>query len=80
MTPFNLQFWGSLYEPTNAILETVALNWVDLLKLVSLILGIPLFFGMLIKHYYPEISNFIFLFSSGSISIRSILSSFLISD
>ena len=39
MTPFNLQFWGSLYEPTNAILETVALNWVDLLKLVSLLLN-----------------------------------------
>ena len=57
MTPFNLQFWGSLYEPTNAILETVALNWVDLLKLVSLILGIPLFFGMLIKHYYSEMAD-----------------------
>jgi len=57
MTPFNLQFWGSLYEPTNAILETVELNWVDLLKLVSLILGIPLFFGMLIKHYYSEMSE-----------------------
>ena len=57
MTPFNLQFWGSLYEPTNAILKTVELNWVDLLKLVSLILGIPLFFGMLIKHYYSEISE-----------------------
>lgn len=57
MTPFNLQFWGSVYEPTNAILETVELNWVDLLKLVSLILGIPLFFGMLIKHYYSEMSE-----------------------
>lgn len=51
MTPFNLQFWGSLYGPTNEILKTVKLNPVDLLKLVSLILGIPLFFGMLIKHY-----------------------------
>lgn len=57
MTPLNLQFWGSLYEPTNAILETVALNWVDLLKLVSLILGIPLFFGMLIKHYHSEMAG-----------------------
>ncbi|MDC1465385.1 bile acid:sodium symporter family protein [Polaribacter sp.] len=57
MTPFNLQFWGSLYEPTNAILETVALNWVDLLKLVTLILGIPLFFGMLIKHYYSKMAE-----------------------
>ncbi|TXD48739.1 bile acid:sodium symporter family protein [Polaribacter sp. IC073] len=57
MTPFNLQFWGSLYEPTNAILETVELNWVDLLKLVSLILGIPLFFGMLIKHYHSKMAG-----------------------
>jgi|TARA_B110000238_G_C16140049_1_gene445801 BASS family bile acid:Na+ symporter len=52
MTPFNLQFWGSLYGPTNEILKTVELNSVDILKLVSLILGIPLFFGMLIKHYH----------------------------
>lgn len=57
MTPFNLQFWGSLYEPTNAILEQVELNWKDLLKLVSLILGIPLFFGMLIKHYHSEMAG-----------------------
>ncbi|WP_438988840.1 bile acid:sodium symporter family protein [Polaribacter sp.] len=57
MTPFNLQFWGSLYEPTNAILQTVELNWVDLLKLVSLILGIPLFLGMLINHYHSIMAN-----------------------
>ena len=57
MTPFNLQFWGSLYEPTHEILKTVKLNWVDLLKLVSLILGIPLFFGMLIKHYHSEMAE-----------------------
>ena len=57
MTPFNLQFWGSLYEPTNEILKTVELNWMDLLKLVSLILGIPLFFGMLIKHYHSEMAD-----------------------
>lgn len=57
MTPFNLQFWGSLYGPTNEILKTVELNWVDLLKLVSLILGIPLICGMLIKHYHSEMAG-----------------------
>lgn len=57
MTPFNLQFWGSMYEPTNKILKTVALNWVDLLKLVSLILGIPLVCGMLIKHYHSKMAS-----------------------
>lgn len=54
MTPFNLQFWGSLYAPTNEILKTVELNWIDLLKLVSLILGIPLVLGMYIKHNYSK--------------------------
>ena len=56
MTPLNLQFWGSLYEPTNEILKTVSLNPFDLFKLVSLILGIPLIIGMLIKHYHTEMA------------------------
>jgi BASS family bile acid:Na+ symporter len=56
MTPLNLQFWGSLYEPTNEILKTVSLNPFDLFKLVSLILGIPLIAGMLIKHYHTEMA------------------------
>ncbi len=54
MTPFNLQFWGSMYEPTNEILKAVSLNPIDLFKLVSLILGIPLILGMVIKHYQSE--------------------------
>ena len=57
MTPLNLQFWGSLYEPTNEILKTVSLNPFNLFKLVSLILGIPLILGMLIKHYHSEIAE-----------------------
>ncbi len=52
MTPFNLQFWGGLYEPTNAILKTVELDPFELFKLVLLILGIPLILGMLVNHYY----------------------------
>ena len=57
MTPFNLHFWGSLYEPTNTILQTVELNPYDLFKLVLLILGIPLIAGMLIKHYHSEMAS-----------------------
>lgn len=57
MTPFNLQFWGSLYTPTNEILKTVELNWINLLKVVFLILGIPLGLGMLIKHYHPMMAK-----------------------
>ncbi|MDU8885432.1 bile acid:sodium symporter family protein [Yeosuana sp. MJ-SS3] len=47
MTPFNFQFYGSLYEPTAQILKSVELDPFQLVKLVILILGIPLFFGML---------------------------------
>ncbi len=57
MTPLNLQFWGSLYEPTNAILKTVELSPFDLFKLVSLILGIPLICGMLVKHYHNKMAE-----------------------
>lgn len=57
MTPFNLHFWGSLYEPTNLILQTVELNPYDLFKLVLLILGIPLIAGMLVKHYHSEMAS-----------------------
>jgi BASS family bile acid:Na+ symporter len=53
MTPFNLQFWGSLYEPTNEILKTVELDPFELFKLVSLILGLPLAAGMIVNRNFP---------------------------
>ncbi|CAI8302308.1 MAG: Pantothenate precursors transporter PanS [Flavobacterium sp. SCGC AAA160-P02] len=54
MTPFNLQFWGGLYTPTNSILKTVELNPYELFKLVLLILGIPLVLGMLVNYFYEQ--------------------------
>tara|TARA_R110002073_G_scaffold40547_1_gene114861 strand:+ start:64946 stop:65875 length:930 start_codon:yes stop_codon:yes gene_type:complete len=56
MTPLNLAFWGSLYEPTAKILRAVELDPFVLIKLVSLILGIPLIIGMLVRHYKPAIA------------------------
>ncbi len=57
MTPFNLQFYGGLYEPTNAILKTVELNPFELFKLVLLILGIPIILGMTLNHYYEKVAE-----------------------
>ena len=57
MTPFNLQFWGSLYEPTNAILKTVELDPFELFKLVLLILGLPLAAGMIVNRNFPLASK-----------------------
>ena len=50
MTPFNFQFYGSLYEPTSEILKTVAIEPLELVKVVLMILGIPLVLGMLLRY------------------------------
>lgn len=52
MTPFNFQFYANLYEPTSQILKNVKLSPFELVKLVILILGIPLFLGMLLRSKY----------------------------
>ena len=56
MTPFNFQLYGNLYEPTSILLATVSLNPYELIKLVVLILGIPLFFGMVIRSYFEVVA------------------------
>jgi BASS family bile acid:Na+ symporter len=50
MTPFNFQFYGSLYAPTAQIIKDVELNPFDLVELVMLILGIPLILGMFLRY------------------------------
>ncbi|MBL4939231.1 MAG: bile acid:sodium symporter family protein, partial [Lutibacter sp.] len=49
MTPFNLHFWGNLYAPTAEILQKIELDPMALAKLVTLILGVPLILGMLVR-------------------------------
>lgn len=56
MTPFNLYFWGNLYAPTGEILQTIELNPWELVKLVTLILGIPLILGMWVRKSKPDLS------------------------
>ncbi|MBI9042721.1 bile acid:sodium symporter family protein [Lutibacter sp.] len=57
MTPFNLSFWGNLYAPTAEILQTIELDPFELVKLVTLILGIPLILGMLVKKYKEALAH-----------------------
>ena len=56
MTPFNFQFYGGLYKPTAQLLKEVALNPFELIKLVTLIIGIPLLFGMLVRYYNEKLA------------------------
>jgi BASS family bile acid:Na+ symporter len=57
MTPFNLQFWGALYEPTAEILKDVAISPWEMIKLVALLLGVPLLLGMWVNHLKPELAK-----------------------
>ena len=59
MTPFNFQFYGSLYEPTSQLIKSVELNPFELVKLVLLILGIPLVIGMFLRHKKPKLSVYL---------------------
>jgi BASS family bile acid:Na+ symporter len=56
MTPFNFHFYSELYEPTSEILKTVELNSFELVKLVTLILGIPLVLGMLVRFKFEGVA------------------------
>ena len=57
MTPLNIAIWANLYEPASLILERVALDPLEVSKIVILILGIPLFLGMLVNHKYPSFAH-----------------------
>lgn len=57
MTPFNLQFYGNLYAPTAEILQRIELNPWTLVKLVSLILGVPLLLGMWVRQLKPILAE-----------------------
>ncbi|MGB0178091.1 MAG: bile acid:sodium symporter family protein [Owenweeksia sp.] len=56
-TPLNLQFWGSLYPPTLAILQKVSIDPLEVFKTIILILGLPLIAGMLMNRWKPNLSK-----------------------
>lgn len=56
MTPLNFELYGNLYKPTAAIIKEVELNPLELVKLVTLILGIPLILGMVLRYYNKGLS------------------------
>jgi BASS family bile acid:Na+ symporter len=53
MTPLNLSFWGGLNPETSRILKVVALDPLDMLLAVFLLLGLPMAVGMWVGWRYP---------------------------
>ncbi|MDR8392694.1 bile acid:sodium symporter family protein [Aliifodinibius sp. S!AR15-10] len=54
ITPFNFTLWASMYGPTNVILKEIHINLWEVFKIIGLILGLPLFFGMMVRHFREQ--------------------------
>lgn len=56
MTPFNVAFWGNLYEPTRAILRQTTLDPVSIAITVFFMLILPLILGILVNIRRPDLA------------------------
>ena len=57
MTPLNFQFWSGLYGPTSTIISSISISPIEMVKVISLLLGVPLVLGMLTRNYFPRFAT-----------------------
>lgn len=55
-TPFNFNFWGSMYEPSAAILREVYVDPVQMVTIITLLLALPIVLGMMVRARKPELA------------------------
>ncbi|MCC7152328.1 MAG: bile acid:sodium symporter family protein, partial [Rubrivivax sp.] len=55
-TPLNIAFWGGLYAPAQPILRQVAVNPLEMLLHVFMLLGVPLALGLLVTRHWPRLA------------------------
>jgi len=56
-TPANIAFWGGLYQPAQSILRQVAVNPLEMVLDVFLLLGLPLALGLLLSRHWPNLAK-----------------------
>ncbi len=70
MTPLNISLWGSLYAPTNEIMTSVELSFLEMAKIVTMILILPMILGMSLRHWRSKWADALYPFTHyGSILI-----------
>lgn len=57
MTPFNLAFWGSLYEPTAALVRRTSVDPASMALSVAMLLAVPLMLGMVVNARLPALAE-----------------------
>ncbi|RTE85940.1 MULTISPECIES: bile acid:sodium symporter family protein [Gammaproteobacteria] len=55
LTPLNFLFYANAYEPTANIVDSIALDPIQVVVLVVLVLGIPLLLGMTVGNRFPNL-------------------------
>ena len=53
-TPVNFALWGNLYLSTGAELPSVSISFLDMLKTILLMVGLPLILGMWFREKFPK--------------------------
>jgi BASS family bile acid:Na+ symporter len=57
VTPFNFFFWGSMYSQIIAMrndIPTLVIPFFPMLEQILLLLGVPIFLGLLFARYFPN--------------------------
>ncbi|MBR5464773.1 MAG: bile acid:sodium symporter family protein [Alistipes sp.] len=60
VTPFNFFLWGSLYSHIISIkadIPTLVIPFFPMLEQILLLLGLPIFLGLLCRHYLPNLAK-----------------------
>ncbi|WP_246249252.1 bile acid:sodium symporter family protein [Tenuifilum thalassicum] len=54
MTPFNFTFWGKLYSSASNLVIPIEIDAWEMIKTVLILLGIPVFLGVLFARFFPN--------------------------
>ncbi|MEX0343661.1 MAG: bile acid:sodium symporter family protein [Rhizobiaceae bacterium] len=57
MTPFNLAFWGSFYEPSAALVRETSVSPLQMAFTVAILLVVPLILGMTVNARYTKLAE-----------------------
>lgn len=56
MTPFNVAFWGSLYEPSAALVRQTSVDPLQMAMTVAVLLVVPLIIGMTVNAKFESLA------------------------
>lgn len=56
LTPINFAFWSGLYEPTSGLLAEINVSKWEMIRTVSIIMGVPLIIGMWFRSKYYDLT------------------------